>query len=213
MLWQHKGHNPKEYYYKNYDDVMRFISYFCQIDSTIRFHPKTILEVGIGNKTVCNYLRQFGYDVIACDLNKTLGPDEIADIRNLPFGDNKFDVVLACQVLEHIPFGDVPIALSELRRVSKKIVIISIPCSYFWAEFILNINVPFFYKQIHTSLSIPFFIREFKKNDEHYWEMGRKNYSKRKIRKLLNKYFTIKKEFRPILNPYHYFFVLEKREV
>jgi hypothetical protein len=40
--------------------------------------------------------------------------------------------------------------------------------------------------------------------------MGRKNYSKKEIRKLLKEYFEIKGEFQPILIPYYYFFVLEK---
>lgn len=40
--------------------------------------------------------------------------------------------------------------------------------------------------------------------------MGRRGYSKNKIRKILKKYFKIKDEFQPILNSYHYFFVLTK---
>ena len=33
-----------------------------------------------------------------------------------------------------------------------------------------------------------------------------------KIRKALKKYFVIEQEIRPILNYFHYFFVLEKKE-
>ena len=213
MVKEFKIQVPKEHYYKGYDNVMGFISYFYRIDSVIKLNPKTILEVGIGNKTVCNYLKQFGFDITTCDFDLNLDPDVVADIRNLSFEDNKFDVVLACEILEHIPFKDVPIALSELKRVSKKILIISIPYSSFFTEIFFNINVPFFYKQLHFALSVPSFIHKFKKTNEHYWGMGRKNYPKKKIRKLLKRYFEIKKEFQPILIPYHYFFILEKKKV
>jgi len=201
----------KEQYYKGYDDLTRFVSYFYQINSAIELNPKTILEVGIGNKTVCNYLKQFGFDVTTCDFDTNLDPDKVADIRDLPFEDNTFDVVLAYEILEHIHFKDVSIALSELNRVSKKNVIISIPYSSFFIEIVHTVSIPFFYKQLHFALSVPFFTHKFKKTNEHYWEMGCKNYSKKEIRKLLKRYFEIKKEFQPILIPYHYFFVLQKK--
>jgi uncharacterized UPF0146 family protein len=202
---------PKEHYYKDYDDLTRFISYFCQINSVIEPNQKTILEVGLGNKTVSNYLKQFGFDVTTCDFDKNLDPDEVADIRDLPFQNNKFDVVLACEILEHIPFEDVAKALSELKRITKKKVIISIPYSSFFIEIVLNFNISIFYKQLHLVLSVPSFTHKFKKNNDHYWEMGCKNYSKKEIRNLLKRYFEIKKEFQPILIPYHYFFILEKK--
>ena len=204
---------PKKYYYKDYDNLMRFISYFYQIDSLIKTKPKTILEVGVGNKTVSNYLKQFGFDVTTCDFDENLNPDKVADIRKLPFENNKFDVGIACEILEHIPFDDVSIALSELERVSKKSGIISIPYSSFFIEIVRTISIPFLYKQLQFILSVPFFTHKFKKTNEHYWEMGCKNYSKKKIKTLLKTCFKIKNEFQPILNPCHYFFILEKKEV
>ena len=43
---------------------------------------------------------------------------QVADIRDLPFSDNSFDVVLTSAVLEHL--GDPEHALKELHRVVKK---------------------------------------------------------------------------------------------
>ena len=37
---------PKEHYYKDYDDLTRFISYFYRIDSVIKLNPKIFLEFG-----------------------------------------------------------------------------------------------------------------------------------------------------------------------
>lgn len=204
---------PKEHYYKNYDDLDRFISYFYQIESIIETRPKNILEIGVGNKTVSNYLKNLGMDVTTLDHDKQLEPDEVGDIRNLFFEDDSFDTVIAFEVLEHIPFSDVDNALSELRRISKKNVIISIPFSYSYIEITFKISNPFFNKLIHFIVNIPFIPIKIVfgvKNNEHYWEMGRKNYPKRIIKEKLMKYFKISNEFRPILNPTHYFFVLEK---
>lgn len=55
-------------------------------------------------------------DYITTDLNSPLA-DVKADICNLPFSDNEFDVILCNHVLEHIP--DDTKAIQELYRVLK----------------------------------------------------------------------------------------------
>ncbi len=205
---------PKEHYFGKYDDLMRFISYFYQIDLVRKLKPNNVLEVGIGNKTVSNYLKQNGIKVDTCDFNKDLEPNYVADIRELPFKDKSYDVVMACEVLEHIPWKDVERALKELHRISKKHVLISIPYSSTGFELLFKFPLigrilkrPF----LDLFLRIPYFFIGIKFSGEHYWEMGRRNYSKRKIKSLFGKYFKIIKEIRPILNHYHYFFILEKK--
>jgi ubiquinone/menaquinone biosynthesis C-methylase UbiE len=47
------------------------------------------------------------------------------DIHELPFKDNEFDVALCSETLEHVL--DLPRAVSELLRVSRKAVIITVP--------------------------------------------------------------------------------------
>lgn len=200
---------PKEHYFKGYDSPQRFISYFYQIDSVIKTEPKTVLEIGIGNKTVSNYLKQMGFQVITCDFDKNLQPDIVADIRKLPFKDNSFDTVLACQILEHLPFNDVEKVLSELNRVSKKNVVISVSYNHYYIENIFRIILPFFERQLHLSIKIPCFSK-IVRDKEHQWELGRRGCSKREIRKLIKEYFKIRKEFQPILNSNRYFFILEK---
>lgn len=56
-------------------------------------------------------------DYLTCDLNSPLA-DIKADIQNLPFEDNSFDVIFCNHVLEHVE--DDKKALSELYRVMKK---------------------------------------------------------------------------------------------
>ena len=76
---------PKELYFGGYDDLERFISYFYQIDIVRKLKSNKVLEVGIGNKTVANYLLRSGINIDTCDFDKELNPDYVADIRDLPF--------------------------------------------------------------------------------------------------------------------------------
>lgn len=177
--------------------------------------PRKVLEIGIGNKTVSNYLRNNGIKIDTCDFDPKTCPDFVADIRKLPFDDDSYDTILACEILEHLPWEEFDIALSEICRVSKKHIIISIPYSSTGIEIIFKfplirkfLKKPF----INFFIRIPFFFKTIVFNGEHYWEMGTNKYPKNKIRFALKKYFNIQKETRPILNHYHYFFTLTKKQ-
>lgn len=214
MVKKFNGQIPKKHYFDKYDTVPQFISYFYQIDLVQELKPNSVLEVGIGNKTVSEYLKRSGIKVDTCDFNKELEPDYVGDIRDLPLKNNSYEVVLACEVLEHIPWSDVDKALSELHRVSKKYVVISIPYSSVVVELVFKTPLLYrFFKKPFLDLffRIPLFFIGYKYSGVHYWEMGRKGYSKRKIKSALKKYFRIIKEATPVLNHYHYFFILEKR--
>jgi len=62
------------------------------------------------------FRKQANLEYVTTDLNSPLA-DVKADICNLPFEDNQFDVILCNHVLEHIP--EDRRALSELYRVMK----------------------------------------------------------------------------------------------
>lgn len=209
-----KNHNYGVYYNKEYDGKRRFISYYVQTKLVSELEVEKILEVGIGNKTVSNYLKQHDYKVTTCDFEKGLDPDVVADIRKLPFRDDSFDLILACEILEHIPYSEVPSALNELARVSKKLVIISIPYStiYVNINFISNILKKVLNKdEKNVLLSLPCFFLKFYPDGFHYWEMGTKNFPKKNIDQLMNEKFDKIKEYREGLDPYHIYFVLKKK--
>jgi predicted SAM-dependent methyltransferase len=61
--------------------------------------------------------KKLNHDYITADLDSPIA-DVKADITNLPFNDNSFDVIFCNHVLEHIP--DDTKAMQELHRVMKK---------------------------------------------------------------------------------------------
>jgi len=196
----------KDYQFSKYDYQDRWISYWHQINEVLKLNPNTILEIGIGNKIVSDYLRKQNIEVKTLDIDKDLEPDYIANVVNMSLDNNSFDVVLCAEILEHLPFEDFEKTLLELKRVSKKNVILSLP--HFGPPLKISFKIPFI-KEIKIAFKIPYHPKH-KSSGVHYWEIGKKGYSQRKIRNIIKKYFKIKKEFIPFENQYHHFYILKK---
>lgn len=202
----HTDEAPRNPYLGAYDDVTRWNSYWCQIECVKELRVKDLLEIGVGNKTVSNYLKMRGYRIITLDINRNLKPDVAGEITRLPFIDDRFDATLCYEVLEHIPFNKAEYALREMRRVSKY-AIISLP--HFSLYFSLTLKLPLT-KPKNFVLRLPFPLRH-KFNGEHHWEIGKRGYTTKTIRKLFRKCgFMILNEKTPALNPPHHFFILQR---
>lgn len=198
------------YYWTTSNDIKQFVAFSNQLNDIYNTNPKTVLEVGCGNKLVKNQLESIGIKTTICDINKNLKPDVIGDIRKLPFKDNLYDTVIAFEVLEHIPFEDFEKALDELKRVAKKNVIISIPIRTIGIEFYMwlpKIHDIYFY----IDLPIPLKTKKVNDKDCHYWEVNRIGYSKNRINKIISKYFLIRRSYRPKMDKFHLFYILEKK--
>uniref|UniRef100_A0A7C5V3W0 Methyltransferase domain-containing protein n=1 Tax=Caldicellulosiruptor owensensis TaxID=55205 RepID=A0A7C5V3W0_9FIRM len=201
---------PREHYFKDYDTKERWISYWYQINEVLKTRPEKVLEVGIGNKTVSDYLRKLGITVVTADVDKSLEPDYVCSVTELSkyFNENEFDTVLCAEVLEHIPFEYFEKALEELWKVSKMYVILSLP--HFGVVFSLSLKIPLL-KRINITVKIPLPLRHVF-DGQHYWEVGKKGYSLGNILKILSKLFYIKKTYIVPENPYHRFFILRVRK-
>jgi ubiquinone/menaquinone biosynthesis C-methylase UbiE len=203
----------QHYFDKSYIGLDRFASYQYQLETCLDLKPKNILEIGIGPGIMAGFLRKQGKKITTCDFDKSLKPDVVADIRKLPFKNKSFNLVMAFQVLEHLPFKESLKALREMKRVSSRYVFISVP--YTSLVFYGYSKLIPFLRAFGFVIRFPIFL--FKKHDknvgtgEHYWEIGKKGYSLNFIKKQIKKQgFKIKKTGCPKLNPAHYFFVLEK---
>ena len=54
-------------------------------------------------------------------------PGLLADASRLPFDDESFDACMSMEMLEHLAASIYPIALSELERIARKYILISVP--------------------------------------------------------------------------------------
>jgi SAM-dependent methyltransferase len=86
--------------------------------------PRRVLEVGAGTGAFAERVRrELGADVMAVDLSPRMVelagergvPAIVADVQELPFGDDAFDSAAALWVLHHVP--DLDRGLGELARV------------------------------------------------------------------------------------------------
>ena len=206
--------DKKHYFRKKYDNLGRFISYSYQIDLTDELNVGKILEIGKGNGFFSDYMKKCGLDLTTCDFDANLSPDVVADVRKLPFKDGEFEAAVAFEILEHIPFEDFPKALAELKRVSSRYVVISLPYDSTGFEWIFRFpGIRTILKRdfLNLFLRIPLKFGGIEVSGQHYWEIDRWRYRLPKVRGEIKKHFKILKEVRPPMNHYHYFFVLEKR--
>jgi len=92
---------------------------------------RSVLDVGCGDGFVISGLDEkieaVGVDLSAEALKHVRRPTKQASITELPFADGSFDLVMANDVLEHLGDADFAKATAELRRVSRRYVLVTVP--------------------------------------------------------------------------------------
>jgi len=198
-----------DFYHNNYDSKRRFCSYWHQIWEIVSLNPTEVLEIGIGSSLVSQYLKDNHVNVITLDIDRTLGPDVVGSILEIPFADRSFEVVACYEVLEHLPYRDFPRALHEIYRLAKKYTIVSLPDST--RVYRLDIQIPRF-GELQKLIPLPWLKAPVHGFDgHHYWEIGKKGYPLRRvIREMERTGFELEKTYRVFEMPRHRFFVLKK---
>ncbi|MCY4325745.1 MAG: class I SAM-dependent methyltransferase [Betaproteobacteria bacterium] len=94
---------------------------------------KTVLEVGCGSgwlaKKLAKNNKVSATDIVLHEDMRAKNLDitfKQANMEDLPFSDNEFDVVITTHTLEHV--RKINIALGQLRRVCRERLIIVVPC-------------------------------------------------------------------------------------
>jgi len=200
---------PKKFYFsEKYLSTKRWLSYWHQIKEVLNLAPQSVLEIGVGNKIVSNFIRIQNINIKTIDVNLKLEPDFVGSVLDLPFKNNEFDVVLCAEVLEHLPFEKFRKALEEINRVSKKHVVLSLP--HWGISLYFGIKLPLL-KKLEIFIKLPFY-KKHKFMGEHYWEIGKRGYPLRKIKGLIKQAgLEILKDYLVFEVPYHHYFILRKQ--
>lgn len=195
-----------DHYFHDYDDKARFVSYWTQAHEVMRLGPESVLEVGIGNGFLHRYLRQRGLTVHTADADARLGPDTVAALPSLPFGDRAFQLVCCFETLEHLPFAELRGALEELRRVADQWVLISVPDVTPYARF--HLEWGFGVKLLSRFFDLPALYRRRHQFDgQHHWEIGKRGYPiRRVVREIESAGLAVEAAPRVPENPLHRFF-------
>jgi len=210
--------DTSHYDFKKYVKHNRWNSYYQQIIETLNCEGKNVLYVGAGDGIVTDTLKKAGKNVKTLDFDKNLKPDyigSVTDIKKALGKDwNKFDIILICQVLEHIPFKEFENTVKQLAECAQKRLIISLPNNNRKYRFFVNLPRPIG-KRESVILIRHRFGKKWDINDqgcgEHYWEIDAKGCPKRKeIAKILKKYTKNLKYYALFNNPYHIFYILDK---
>ncbi len=99
--------------------------------------PKKVLECGCGTGRILKMLENNGFELYGVDFSKTMlatarrkiSPKTVlvqADYtKKIPFPNNSFDTVYTCASLLHVPTKSIRGACKEIKRVSRKYIVLS----------------------------------------------------------------------------------------
>lgn len=136
------GNTYDKYASKNPIERRIMAGFFGALDRALpATAPERVLEVGIGEGEVSERVRDrfprahiVGIDLPDAALAGSWGTRGLtgtfADVARLPFPDRTFDLVLAIEVLEHVPDPDT--SLRELVRVGSAGYALSVPREPIW---------------------------------------------------------------------------------
>jgi SAM-dependent methyltransferase len=101
-------------------DILNWLRYAAIIKELTKRRADSILEIGPGEGTIKNIMTPFVKIYETLDLNQKLKPTYLGDVRD--FNDKiqkRYNCVIAADILEHIPFDTLEIALKNLNRYLK----------------------------------------------------------------------------------------------
>ena len=194
-----------------YNSKARWLSFWYQISETLEVAPRNVLVIGKGSGIAENVITQLSNHktgVLTLDINYAVNSDVVGTIVNLPFRKDSFDVAVCCQVLEHMPFEDFPLVMSELHKVAAKRVVLSLPHGR--KHFKVSCSLPF--AEEKTLILKNPFTKHSCSSKQHHWEIGR-GISLKQVRFHLSRLFVIEKEYLNEISCDHRFFILTRRKL
>ena len=193
-----------------------FINAYYQVrDVAALPNCRRVLVVGPGQGLVLPILRWRGYSVETFDIDATFAPDHLGSVHDLGrFSAGQFDVIVASHVLEHLAEPYLDTALGEMARVGRY-SLIYLPVAGRYAALrvqpgVLNLDWQLRFNLFNYFESPDGITRKYCVG-EHYWEIGRRGFRVRDVKKRFERFFRIVQAYRNVDWLPSYNFVLQSR--
>lgn len=202
--------HASHYEFADYMNKRRWASFWHQVDEILKRAPRSVLEIGKGTGLLGAILGKYGIAYKSVDTNPSLSPDVVASVTGLPFKDHAFDMVACFQILEHLPYSQFPKAVSEVARVARRNVILSLPDArvlWPWSIYLpavgrLNLQIP---KPMITR-------RKHEFDGQHYWEINKAEFPLERVMEDMQlNGLDVHETYRVDEHPYHRFFICSSR--
>ena len=208
-----EGLDKDAYFSAGYFDKYQLFALSEQISLLYQYCNPTskILEIGKGNGFVSDFFKKANFDFKTFDINPNLAPDIVGNILELETTIVDLpDIVLCCEVLEHLEFTYFEKSLEQMEKVCTQYTILTLPN----CQKNFGINCQIRLPKIGV-FSLPLFFHTLVgKNicSEHFWEINyTKETSDQAIETILLKYFDIEEKGYFHTSPYHHYYVLKKQ--
>jgi len=212
-----KPQTDRSHYGEAYYERRRLYSVAVQAEVLWGLRPASVIEVGPGRGIFAALFAQLsGARVVTMDIDPSLRPGVIGSVFEMPFADGAFDAAACFQMLEHLPFDRFVPALTEMRRVARVGLALSLPDCSLALTLRMGVRNPRKDGLVAAWTVQPsgWALRKLKKAPNsagHYWEIGRRGTPLSVVRNaIVRSGWRIENEFRTAENAYHRFFVLRK---
>ncbi len=197
------------YFSDSYFSMPQLCSFAHQLNFIHSMRPKSAIEIGLGNGFVSTYLRRAGVPVITADINPSLEPDicaPLAEVRG--HIDSPRDLVICCEVLEHMPLEELDANFDHLRGLGDRLFLTLPNSNRAWGLSGLMFLPKLAGRLFDLNLNIPWKRRIA--GGPHFWEVGYTTTCTRAaiVQRLKQRYGKVHSG-RFALNPYHMWFVCE----
>ena len=169
-------------------------------DLTVR----RVLEVGPFKGLVTAMLANAGYEAAVLDVDESQraafsGFEFITgDVRTFDYGSvaGRFDAIICCETLEHIPFEEVDGVLGRMAAAQARYLIVSVP--YMGTQLTFDLYVNRYTFSHYLSFKKLKGLRRFPKPPDdgswqpHKWEVGYKDYPLKRVKSLLARHFAVR---------------------
>lgn len=200
------------YFEDEYFSMRQLCSQAMQIHLIHSLRPLSVLEIGIGNGLTASFLRRSGLSITTADINTNLKPDVCGSIEELPMllKGKSFDVVVCCEVLEHLPLESFDVNVQAMRSLGRRLFLtLPVNMPKRWFGFGGFVRLPRIRERL-VGLTLNWSRPQRQLCEQHYWEVGwNRDCSASALTERLLRHYRSVRTGRFALNPYHAYFIAE----